>query len=83
MAQGCVLDELLRARIAKRLRQQCSPRHVPAKMVAVDDLPRTRSGKQAELAVADVVHGRPVRNTEALANPESLLLFEHLEELQR
>ena len=65
------------------LRTQCSPRHVPARIVAVPDLPRTRSGKLAELAVADVVHGRPVRNTEALANPESLELFLGLEELAR
>ncbi len=83
LAPGHELDDLLRARIGKRLRQQCSPRHVPARMVAVPDLPRTRSGKLAELAVADVVHGRPVRNTEALANPESLHLFEDLEELRR
>jgi len=82
LAEGHELDELLRARIAKRLRQQCSPRHVPARMVAVADLPRTRSGKLAELAVADVVHGRAVRNTEALANPESLRLFIDLEELK-
>lgn len=76
------LDDLLRARIVRRLREQCSPRHVPARIVAVPDLPRTRSGKLAELAVADVVHGRVVRNTEALANPESLDLFVDLEELQ-
>ena len=82
LAQGHDLDDILRARIVKRLREQCSPRHVPAKIVAVPDLPRTRSGKLAELAVADVVHGRPVRNTEALANPESLGLFTDLEELR-
>jgi acetoacetyl-CoA synthetase len=76
------LDDLLRARIVKRLREQCSPRHVPAKIVEVPDLPRTRSGKLAELAVADVVHGRTVRNTEALANPECLGLFTDLEELK-
>lgn len=82
LAEGHALDDLLRARINKRLREQCSPRHVPARIVAVTDLPRTRSGKLAELAVADVVHGRDVRNTEALANPESLALFTDLEELQ-
>ena len=81
LAPGQELDDLLRARIAKRLREQCSPRHVPARMVKVEDLPRTRSGKLAELAVSDVVHGREVRNTEALANPESLALFANLEEL--
>lgn len=81
LAQGHELDDLLRARIIKRLREQCSPRHVPARMIAVADLPRTRSGKLAELAVSDVIHGRPVRNTEALANPDSLRLFADLEEL--
>lgn len=82
LADGHTLDDLLKARIAKRLREQCSPRHVPARMIAVADLPRTRSGKLAELAVSDVVHGREVRNTHALANPESLTLFADLEELQ-
>ncbi len=82
LVQGHELDDLLRARIVRRLRQQCSPRHVPARMIAVADLPRTRSGKLAELAVSDVVHGRTVRNTEALANPESLRLFIDLEELK-
>ncbi len=82
LAPGHELDDLLRARISKRLRERCSPRHVPARIVAVADLPRTRSGKLAELAVADVVHHRIVRNTEALANPESLTLFADLEELQ-
>jgi acetoacetyl-CoA synthetase len=82
LAEGYDLDDILRARIVKRLREQCSPRHVPAKMIAVADLPRTRSGKLAELAVADVVHGREVRNTEALANPQSLDLFTDLKELR-
>jgi len=82
LSEGHSLDDLLRARIVRRLREQCSPRHVPARIVVVPDLPRTRSGKLAELAVADVVHGRPVRNTGALANPESLALFTDLEELK-
>ena len=60
-----------------------SPRHVPAKIIAVTDLPRTRSNKLSELAVRDVVHGRPVANTEALANPEALDAFRDLEELAR
>jgi acetoacetyl-CoA synthetase len=64
--------------IKERLRTRCSPRHVPARIVAVADLPRTRSGKLAELAVADVVAGRTVRNREALANPEALDQFEGL-----
>jgi len=73
-------DELI-SEIKVKLRDNCSPRHVPSRLVAVADLPRTRSGKLAELAVADVVNGRVVRNSEALANPESLQLFEDLAEL--
>ena len=72
LADGVALDDELVGTIKRVLRENCSPRHVPAKIVAVDDLPRTRSNKLAELAVADVVHGREVRNKEALANPESL-----------
>jgi acetoacetyl-CoA synthetase len=83
LADGVVLDDALRAAIKRRLKDQCSPRHVPARIVAVADLPRTRSGKLAELAVADVVHGRPVVNTEALANPECLAAFAGLPELAR
>jgi acetoacetyl-CoA synthetase len=64
-------DELV-AEIRSRVRTGASPRHVPARVLAVDDLPRTRSGKLTELAVRDVVHGRPVKNVEALANPEAL-----------
>jgi len=75
------LDDELIATIRRVLRENCSPRHVPAKVVAVTDLPRTRSNKLAELAVADVVHRREVRNVEALANPESLDLFREIPEL--
>ncbi len=81
LADGAALDDDLTGRIRRTLRENCSPRHVPARIVAVADLPRTRSGKLAELAVADVVHGREVRNVEALANPESLALFDGLPEL--
>ncbi len=77
------LSDELQQRIRARLRNECSPRHVPARIVAVPDLPRTRSGKLAELAVSDVVHSRPVRNTGALANPESLELFRDLPQLRR
>ena len=62
--------------------RRLSPRHVPAKIVQVADIPRTRSGKITELAVRDVVHGRPVKNTEALANPEALALYKDLAELR-
>jgi acetoacetyl-CoA synthetase len=72
MSEGHELTDDVRAEIKQRIRVGCSPRHVPASIVDVDDLPRTRSGKLVELAVADAVNGRPVRNTEGLANPEAL-----------
>src|SRR5690606_38974146 len=78
---GVALDNALAARIRAEIRSAASPRHVPAKIIAVPALPRTRSGKLVELAVRDVVHGRPVRNQEALANPEALALFRDLPEL--
>ena len=68
--------------IRKRIRANCSPRHVPAKVLAVADIPRTKSGKITELAVRDVVHGREVKNREALANPEALDLFAGLPDLE-
>ncbi|WP_417814430.1 acetoacetate--CoA ligase [Thalassospira alkalitolerans] len=76
------LDELLMDRIRKQIRNNCTPRHVPAKIIAVADIPRTKSGKITELAVRDVVHGRPVKNQEALANPTALELFANLPELR-
>ena len=75
------LDQALIDRIKKRIRDNTTPRHVPAKIVQVADIPRTRSGKIVELAVRDVVHGRPVKNKEALANPEALDLYANLAEL--
>jgi len=69
--------------IRSRVRAECSPRHTPAVVAAVDDLPRTRSNKLVELAVADAVHGRPVRNAEALANPEAIDAIVALPELAR
>jgi acetoacetyl-CoA synthetase len=75
------LDEALVRRIRAAIREQASPRHVPARILAVPDLPRTRSGKITELAVRELVHGRPVKNVEALANPEALEHFRHREEL--
>ncbi len=80
-APGQELTEELAATIRRVLRERCSPRHVPARIVSVPDLPRTRSGKLAELAVRDVVHGRPVANANALANPESLEHFRDRPEL--
>ncbi len=82
LAPGAILDDELRDTIRARIRTGATPRHVPAVIVTVDDLPRTRSGKLTELAVRDVVHGRPVKNAEALANPEALELFRDLPELR-
>ncbi len=78
---GVVLDDALEARIRKVIRDNTTPRHVPSKIVAVAEIPRTRSGKIVELAVRSVVHGETVRNTEALANPEALEHFRDVEEL--
>jgi len=72
LADGMTLGDELVAAIRRQVREGCTPRHVPAEVLQVDDLPRTRSGKLAELAVADRVNGRPVRNTTALANPEAV-----------
>ena len=82
LRDGIRLDDALHKTIADRIRRGASPRHVPAKIVHVADIPRTRSGKIVELAVRRVVHGQPVENREALANPEALDLFASLTELQ-
>jgi acetoacetyl-CoA synthetase len=79
---GLTLDDALRQRIAARIRTHASPHHVPKKIIQVADIPRTISNKITELAVRDVVHGRPVKNTDALANPEALELFRDLPELR-
>lgn len=81
MASGLELDDALRQRIVARIRQNNTARHVPAKILAITDIPRTRSGKISEIAVRDVIHGRPVKNTEALANPEALEQFKGRPEL--
>jgi acetoacetyl-CoA synthetase len=78
LRDGVTLDETLMQKIRTQIRSGASPRHVPAKIVQIADIPRTRSGKITELAVRDVVHGRPVKNTEALANPEALDLYRDL-----
>ncbi|MCP8894589.1 acetoacetate--CoA ligase [Shinella daejeonensis] len=82
MAGSSVLDDTLAEAIRRKIRFGASPRHVPAKIIAVADIPRTKSGKITELAVRDIVHGRPVRNREALANPEALDLYKGLPELR-
>jgi acetoacetyl-CoA synthetase len=82
LRDGLRLDESLRDRIRQRIRENASPHHVPKKIVQVADIPRTISGKITELAVRDVIHGRPVKNTDALANPQSLELYRDLKDLQ-
>lgn len=81
LSEGYVLDNRLKSTIKSSLREQASPRHVPEIIEAVSDLPRTRSGKISELAVKAVIEGDPVRNTEALANPEALDYFRGIEGL--
>ena len=82
LREGLTLDDDLIDRIRKRVRQNCTPRHVPTKVIQVTDIPRTKSGKITELAVRDMVHGREVKNSEALANPEALDLYRDLAALQ-
>jgi len=82
LAEGRVLDDALIDRIRKHVRLNTTPRHVPAKVVQVDDIPRTKSGKIVELAVRNVVHGRDVKNVEALANPEALEQYRDRVELK-
>lgn len=82
LVDGVTLDEALDKKIKAKIRTGASPRHVPAKIIQVRDIPRTKSGKIVELAVREVVHGRPVKNKEALANPEALDLFANLAELK-
>ena len=81
MQAGHSLNDELVARLKKQIRDKASPRHVPAKVVAVTDIPRTKSGKITELAVRDIIHGRSVKNVEALANPEALELYKNIAEL--
>ncbi|MDX9741386.1 MAG: acetoacetate--CoA ligase [Gammaproteobacteria bacterium] len=81
LREGLALDDSFIERIKCCIRDNATPRHVPARIVQVEEVPRTRSGKVVELAVRDVVHGRPVKNLEALANPESLKGFANRMEL--
>ena len=81
LREGLELSEALTQEIKTRIRAVATPRHVPQVVLAVGDIPRTRSGKITELAVRDVIHGREVKNVEALANPEALELFHDLEAL--
>ncbi|MET0440558.1 MAG: acetoacetate--CoA ligase, partial [Casimicrobiaceae bacterium] len=82
LQDGVTLDAALGERIKTTIRTNTSPRHVPAKIVQVTDIPRTKSNKIVELAVRDVVHGRDVKNREALMNPEALEQYRDREELR-
>jgi acetoacetyl-CoA synthetase len=82
LADGVALNDELQKRIKTRIHEGASPRHVPARIIQVNDIPRTKSGKITELAVRDIVAGREVRNVEALANPECLDLYRDIAELQ-
>jgi len=83
LRKGLTLDDALTDKIKKQVRANCTPRHVPARVVQVPDIPRTKSGKITELAVRDVVHGHAIKNAEALANPEALAHFKDRPELFR
>jgi acetoacetyl-CoA synthetase len=81
LRDGLALDEPLAGRIRRQIRENATPRHVPARILQVPEIPRTISGKVVELAVREAVHGRPVRNTDALANPAALEHFRGRPEL--
>jgi acetoacetyl-CoA synthetase len=81
LREGLTLEQPLVERIRAQIRANTTPRHVPAKVVQVTEIPRTKSGKIVELAVREAVHGRPVKNVEALANPEALEQFRNRPEL--
>jgi acetoacetyl-CoA synthetase len=82
LRDGVRLDEPMAERIRRQVRDHTSPHHVPKKIVQVRDIPRTISGKITELAVRETIHGRPVYNTDALANPAALELYRDLVELR-
>jgi len=82
LANSLSLDEALAQKIKKQIRSGATPRHVPAKIIQVPDIPRTKSGKITELAVRDIVHGRDIKNKEALANPEALDHYRAIPDLQ-
>ncbi|MEO7761779.1 MAG: acetoacetate--CoA ligase, partial [Casimicrobiaceae bacterium] len=82
LRDGMTLDDALIAKIKKQVRTNTTPRHVPSKVLQVPDVPRTKSNKIVELAVRNIVHGRPVKNVEALANPEALEHYRDRPELR-
>ena len=79
---GVQLDDVLAEKLKKQIRTGASPRHVPAKIIQIADIPRTKSGKITELAVRDVIHGRKIKNIEALANPEAIDLYKDIAALK-
>lgn len=81
LRESLMLDQNLSDQIRNRIRENCSPRHIPAKIIQVADIPRTKSGKITEIAVRDVIHGQGIKNREALANPEALDLYSNLPDL--
>ena len=82
LREGLALDDDLKARIKQQIRRNATPRHVPAVIIQIADIPRTKSGKITELAVRDIIHGKEIDNVGALANPEALALYRNLTELQ-
>ncbi len=82
LSKGQTLDEALITKIKSQIRQGATPRHVPALIIAVDAIPRTRSGKISEIAVRDTIHGRKLKNVDALANPEALDCYVDMQELK-
>lgn len=82
LRDGVELGHTLREEIRRKIRENASPRHVPRTIIQVTDIPRTISGKISELAVREAVHGRPVKNVHALANPDALSLYRNLPQLE-
>ena len=82
MRDGAILTNVLQDAIRQRILKNCTPRHIPEIIISAPDIPRTKSGKITELAVRDIIEGRPIKNIEALANAESLRFFENLSDLK-
>ena len=78
LREGVILDDDIESELRLTIRSNTTPRHVPAKIIQVGDIPRTISGKIVELAVRNVIHDLPVKNTDALANPETLEQFKNI-----
>ena len=82
LEKGYSLNSKLEKIICKKLREEASPRHVPSKIIASPELPRTINGKILEIAVREIIHGRPINNIDAIANPKILNFFKDLKELR-